>query len=329
MNASIHAKPNEQSTEKQAEYLTLGVLMSGVAALALSDFVSLMYWMLPTTAALLRLWRGSNFALSEMHASLIGWAGFLWVGLELILGRAWVVAFTDFLLILALAVTIEAATPRNHLHRMLTGLFLMLAGAVLTDSVLYAIPLTALMWFIWRASACLYGLEQRGGNLPIATVRHDMRMNIVMLLFTLLLFLLLPRFDIQSKLQPTQPRMETTGFSDQVQLGDFARNLDSTVVMRVESVNADDLNFRQQIMGRYWRGVVLSQYQQHGWKQRPSHRTRSWLTEQNLGILHLTLDTLQANFDFLLKTILMPSQKVENIIFKGSPNYSDGHKNRF
>jgi len=283
----------ELTKEKQAEYLTLGVLMSGVAALALSDFVSVMYWMLPTTAALLRLWRGSSFALSEMHASFIGWFGFLWVGLELILGRAWVVAFTDFLLILALAVTIEAATPRNHLHRMLTGLFLMLAGAVLTDSVLYALPLTALMWFIWRAAACLYGLEQVGGHLPVASVRKDMRSNVLMLVITLSIFLMFPRFDIQSKLQPTQPRMQTTGFSDQVQLGDFARNLDSTVVMRIEDLDANTTHFRQQIMGRYWRGVVLSQYHHFGWKQRPAHITQTWLPEQVLTFSKTSKQTIR------------------------------------
>jgi len=273
-----------ETNSNQAEYLTLGVLMSGVAALALSDFVSVVYWMLPTIAALLRLWRGSSFALSEMHASFIGWFGFLWVGLELILGRAWVLSFTDFLLILALAVTIEAPTPRNHLHRMLTGLFLMLAGAVLTDSVLYALPLLALMWFIWRASACLYGLEQVGGHLPVASVHRDIRSHLFMIVLTLTLFLLLPRFDVQSKLQPTQPRMATTGFSEQVQLGDFARQLDSTVVMRIESLNSEDAHFRQQIMGRYWRGVVLSQYQQGMWKQRPSRKTKTWLEGQSIHL---------------------------------------------
>ncbi|MDQ6991424.1 MAG: DUF3488 and transglutaminase-like domain-containing protein [Mariprofundaceae bacterium] len=268
----------------EAEHLTLGVLMSGVAALALSDFVSPIYWSLPVIAALLRIAYGRRFALSEMHASFIGWFGFLWVGLELILGRAWVVAFTDFLLILALAVTIESATPRNHLHRMLTGLFLMLAGAVLTDSVLYAIPLLALMWFIWRASSCLYGLEQVGGDLPTPRIRHDFRSNSLMVVMTLSLFLLLPRFDIQSKLQPTQPRMATTGFSDHVKLGDFAHDLDSTVVMRIESLDTDTIYFKRQIMNRYWRGVVLSDYHHHVWKQRASKQTRTWSPEQDVSL---------------------------------------------
>jgi len=272
-----------------AERLTLGVLMSGVAALALSDFVSPLYWGLPAIAAMLRWWQGSRFSLSEMQASFIGWFGFVWVGLELMMGRAWVVAFTDFLLILALAVVVEAATPRNHLHRMLTGLFLMLAGAVLTDSVLYIVPLAALMWFTWRAAACLYGLHQPGGDLPTAPVHMDIRAMLAMACIALLMFVALPRFDIQSKLKPTQPRIETTGFSNQVQLGDFARELDPTVVLRIESADVKksekNINdFRRQVINRYWRGVVLSQYRDYGWKQAPAPALNTWSAHQDITL---------------------------------------------
>lgn len=272
-----------------AERLTLGVLMSGVAALALSDFVSPLYWGLPTIAAMLRWWQGSRFSLSEMQASFIGWFGFVWVGLELMMGRAWVVAFTDFLLILALAVVVEAATPRNHLHRMLTGLFLMLAGAVLTDSVLYIVPLAALMWFTWRAAACLYGLHQPGGDLPAAPMHMDIRAMLAMACIALLMFVALPRFDIQSKLKPTQPRIETTGFSNQVQLGDFARALDPTVVLRIESADVKksekNINdFRRQVIKRYWRGVVLSQYRDYGWKQAPAPALNTWSAHQDITL---------------------------------------------
>jgi len=275
----FHAKAASIS---HAERLTLGVLMSGVVALALSDFVSPLYWSLPAIAAALRWWRGASFALTEMQASFIGWFGFIWVGLELLLGRAWVVAFTDFLLILALAVIVEAATPRNHLHRMLTGLFLMLAGAVLTDSVLYAIPLAALMWFTWRSAICLYGLQQVGGDIAVHAPRSDVVVMLVMMIMALGLFISLPRFDIQTKLQPTQPRMETTGFSDQVQLGDFARELDATVILRAEAVDMDSDVFRRQILGRYWRGVALSQYINHGWRQAPHKKMHTWIPEQSI-----------------------------------------------
>ncbi len=270
------------SSAAHAERMTLGVLISGVAALALSDFVSPLYWSLPSIAALMRWHIGRRFSLSEMQASFIGWFGFLWVGLELILGRAWVVAFTDFLLILALAVIVEAATPRNHLHRMLTGLFLMLAGAVLTDSVLYAIPLLALMWFTWRSAMCLYGLQQPGGDLPIHTISYDLRSTLVMLLMALLMFIALPRFDVQSQLQPTQPRKATTGFSDRVQLGDFARELDATVVLRAEPVDGNIDRFQKQTLGRYWRGVTLSQYHNHGWQQRPHKPIKTWANTETM-----------------------------------------------
>ncbi len=87
---------------RQAERLTLGVLLAGVAALALSDFVSPGYWLLATGASLARLAAGPRLRVTEMQASLIGWAGFAWTGAELVMGRSWIVAFTDFLLILSL-----------------------------------------------------------------------------------------------------------------------------------------------------------------------------------------------------------------------------------
>jgi transglutaminase-like putative cysteine protease len=265
------------ATLQRAERLTLAVLMCGVAALAFSDFVSPVYWLLVTTLAVLRLWRGPGFALTELQASMIGWAGFLWVGLELALGRALVVAFTDFLLILALAVAIEAATPRNHLHRMLVGLFLILGAAVLTDSVLYALPLAAFVWFMWRAAACLYGMDMPGGDLPAAPPRREGRVMAVMGVVIVLLFVLLPRFDTESRLKPTQPRMETTGFSDQVQLGDFARELDATVVMRVEPAPGTDPEaFRHAVQGRYWRATPMSVYVKNGWRRAGERTIRSW-----------------------------------------------------
>jgi len=265
----------------RTEKLTLAVLMCGVASLALSDFVSPVYWSLSVLAGLLRLWLGPRFSLSELQASMIGWLGFFWVGLELALGRAWIVAFTDFLLILAMAVVIEAPTARNHLHRMLVGVFLVLAAAVLTDSVLYVFPLIALMWFMWRASVCLYGLNWPGGDLTPVPAKRDMPTMFGMALLAGLLFVAMPRFDVHSLLQPTQPRKETSGFSDQVQLGDFARELDATVVMRVEpmqaGLSAEQIKaFRRQIEGRYWRGTSLARFTGRGWQRQGGVSIRHW-----------------------------------------------------
>jgi len=272
-----------QTPSPRAERLTLAVLLCGVAALALSDFVSPVYWCLSAGAAVLRLWRGSSFSLSELQASMIGWAGFLWVGLELIMGRAWIVAFTDFLLILALAVVVEAATPRNHLHRLLTGTFLILAGAVLTDSFMYALPLAAFMWFMWRASACLYleGLNDRAHPAPL---RHDLVLMLMMVIGVAALFVTMPRFDTHTTLKGVQPRMATGGFNDKVELGSFARSLDARVAFRVEPVNIDPDPFRKAMMGRYWRGVTLTKYTGHGWLRSEQQPMLPWRRGQDFII---------------------------------------------
>jgi protein-glutamine gamma-glutamyltransferase len=261
----------------EAERLTLAVLFCGVVALALSDFVSPFYWLLVTTAGLLRLWRGPHMALKELHASLIGWTGFAWVGIELALGRAFLVALTDFLLILALAVIVEEATPRNHLHRILVSGFLILAAAVLTDSVLYALPLLAFLLLLWRAAQRLYGLQHAGEALGLASWLTDARVAAAMAAASAVLFVALPRFDFHSALRPTQPRMETSGFSDQVQLGDFGRTLDPTVVLRVEPVHPRDaVRFRHLIQGRYWRGISLGRFTGDGWRRVPASMVAGW-----------------------------------------------------
>ncbi|MDX8413261.1 MAG: DUF3488 and transglutaminase-like domain-containing protein [Mariprofundales bacterium] len=266
---------------KQAERLTLAVLSCGIISLALSDFVSPFYWLLATSVLLLRWWRGSSLAVSEMQASMIGWVGFVWGGIELMLGRPWIVVFTDFLLILSLAVIIEAPTPRNHLHRMLVGVFLVLAAAVLTDSVLFVLPLMALLWFLWRATACLYGLHTPGGDLPLPAAKNELSGLVIMIAGSASLFFIMPRFDAHALLQPTQPRMQTSGFSDRVQLGDFAHTLDATVVMRIEPLEAlatptDRARFQHQIGNRYWRGTTLNHFNGSGWQRGNDKIIRSW-----------------------------------------------------
>ncbi|MES0372012.1 MAG: DUF3488 and transglutaminase-like domain-containing protein [Mariprofundaceae bacterium] len=266
------------------ERLTLAVLLSGVASLALSDFVSPFYWGVVVLVSAVRLWYGPGFSLTEMQASMIGWAGFVWVGLELLLGRALVVAFTDFLLILSLAIVIEEATPRNQLHRMLTGFFLILGAAVLTDSVLYVIPLACFIWFVWRASQSLYGMQLAGDDLPLKSWRSDVKVVLGMTVITGLLFIMLPRFDFQTYLKPVQPRMQTSGFSSKVQLGDFARTLDATVVLRVEAVGEEPELFRKKMMGRYWRGLSLVRYSGNGWEAVPEKRLTHWQKGSNASL---------------------------------------------
>lgn len=255
------------------------VLACGIAALAFSDFVRPLYWLPAAAMVLLRWWRGPRLAIGEMQASLIGWVGFFWGGIELLIGVPWIVVFTDFLLILSLAVAIEAATARNHLHRILVGIFLLLAASVLTDSVLFVLPLAGMVWFLWRATLCLYGRNLPGGDLPLPPAGSDLGGWLAMLLAGALLFFLAPRFSTHRLLQPTQPRMATSGFSDRVALGDFARSLDTTVVLRIEPVERSDraiARFHRLITGRYWRGTLLHRFTGHGWRQGPQPRAGRW-----------------------------------------------------
>jgi len=254
---------------REAERLTLGVLMCGVVSLALSDYVSPAYWLAVIMTGVLRLFWAERFSLSEMQASLFGWVGFVWVGIELILGRDFLVACTDFMLILALAVTVESSTPRNHLHRLLVGMFLMLAAAVLTDSVLYILALTAFLFLTWRAGRRLYGLRQIGGDLPLGPHRTDLRVFAGMLFVTSLVFVSVPRIGLGPGTQDSQRYLDVTGFSDSISIGDFARELDDTVVMRVEPLVAEDQlqKAKYRLVRHYWRGTSLDDFNGHGWEK--------------------------------------------------------------
>jgi transglutaminase-like putative cysteine protease len=267
---------------QQAERLTLGVLICGVVALSLSSFVDSAYWLVVMFLAALRLWRGGGFFLSERVASLIGWGGFFWVGFELLAGRDFLIALTDFLLILSLAVTVEEPTPRNHLHRMIVGLFLVLAAAVLTDSVFYIIPLSAFGFFMWRAARCLYGIRQPGGDLAMKGAGADITVAAAIILASTLLFVTLPRYGFGSILRNVQLQVDASGFTDRVRLGDFARELDATVMMRLEPVS-DEVKARRWLSGRYWRGIALSRYTGKGWSRFADPSVMSWSAGSDVG----------------------------------------------
>jgi len=277
-------------TRIQTERLTLGILLCGVVALAFSDFVSPVYWLLVMGVSLLRLVIGPRFSLSEMHASLLGWGGFFWVGLELAFGRPWVVAFTDFLLILSLAVCVEAATPRNHLHRLITGLFLILAGSVLTDSVLYALPLVVFLLLMWRACRRLYGIGLgsgfAGADLPIGGWQPDFRAFVSILVAAALLFFFVPRTESGLMFKNVQPKMEVSGFSDAVELGDFARKLNPAVAMRVEAPGQNPKQARVFLQGRYWRGVALSRFDGKNWRREADPLRRDFQPHHSAMIAH-------------------------------------------
>jgi len=95
-------------------------------------------------------------------------------------------------------------------------------------------------------------------------------------LLVLAIFIMLPRFDFQTYLKPTQPKKVTSGFGSEVNLGDFARELDPAVMMRVESVRMNVGTFRRLMAGRYWRGTALNVYNGRGWQRPSTGDVRFW-----------------------------------------------------
>ncbi|MDX8411727.1 MAG: transglutaminaseTgpA domain-containing protein, partial [Mariprofundaceae bacterium] len=115
----------------------------------------------------------------------------------------------------------------------------------------------------------LYGLRQIGGDLPLGPHKTDLRVLAAMLFVTSLMFVSVPRTGLGPGVQNTQRYLDVSGFSDAVNLGDFARSLDATVVMRVEpDVDGAWLpKAKYWLMRHYWRGASLDHFNGHGWEK--------------------------------------------------------------
>ena len=251
---------------RAVERATLAALAAGVATLALSDFVRPAIWLAALASLAFRFAFPRAGALSERGASALGWLALLAACAEIALGTAWIEAFADFLLLLAIVVVWEEPCPRNDLHRLIVAGFLVLAATVLTDSVLLAAPLAAWAALTLLAAARIHA--QRFARVPPAL---SARAGLVLFAVALALFVVAPRAGTNPWLAPRQPRQVTTGFADVVRLGSFARSESARIVMRAEAPGLPPRRARGLLAGRYWRGAVLSVFTGRAWRRAPAH----------------------------------------------------------
>ncbi|MFO7724995.1 MAG: transglutaminaseTgpA domain-containing protein [Oceanipulchritudo sp.] len=193
--------------------------------------------------------------------------------------------------LLTLFRAIRIRTPREDLQLLLLTLFLLLLTGVLSLELTFGIQLLAyaptamgLLFVInLRSSLEAADGEASGGGdfygngwlwllrrlrerIDRATILAGAGLFGMTMLFTLLLFMLLPRFDIGAALP--FPRLQTgmslTGFTDHVQYGDVVSILnDDSMAMRVD-VRMDETPARP-----YWRMVVLDAYYDGGFRVSP------------------------------------------------------------
>ncbi len=194
-------------------------------------------------------------------------------------------------LILTLFRGLQIRSPREDLQLLLLSLFLLIITGVLSQELLFGVQLLFYAPFA-MGQLFVVNLSVREPGVPLTQseervfrgfnwvelIRHIIKrldygtlisgiiLFLCMTTMALLLFILMPRFDIGAALP--FPRLQTnsslTGFSDHVEYGDVVSILeDDSIAMRVDVV-ADSPVARP-----YWRMVVLDAYYDGGFMVSP------------------------------------------------------------
>jgi len=176
---------------------------------------------------------------------------------------------------------IDARPRRTEFLLVALALFQVILASNLTDSVFFPPLLIAFLFAAtWtlivhtlRADAAEAG-DQRGANLALtpSLFRVTLLASSASVVIALALFVLLPRLHSSVLRAPNLGQgLATSGFSDQVVLGDIGRiRNDPTVVLRVETLEGEAPGTAD----AYWRGLAFDHFDGTTWSVTPPIRTR-------------------------------------------------------
>ena len=176
---------------------------------------------------------------------------------------------------------IDARPRRTEFLLVALALFQVILASNLTDSVFFTPLLIAflfaaawtLMVHTLRADAAEAG-DRRGANraLTPSLFRVTLLASSASVAIALVLFLLLPRLHSSVLQVPSLGQgFATSGFSDQVSLGDIGRiRKDPTVVLRVETLEGE----APSAANAYWRGLAFDHFDGKTWSVTPPTKTR-------------------------------------------------------
>ena len=176
---------------------------------------------------------------------------------------------------------IDARPRRTEFLLVALALFQVILASNLTDSVFFTPLLTAflcaaawtLMVHTLRADAAEAG-DRQGANraLTPSLFRVTLLASSASVAIGLVLFVLLPRLHSSVIQAPNLGQgFATSGFSDQVSLGDIGRiRMDPTIVLRVETLEGE----APSTMDAYWRGLAFDHFDGKTWSVTPPSKTR-------------------------------------------------------
>jgi transglutaminase-like putative cysteine protease len=254
------------------------------AALWITQQLALWAVAIQVVAILLSLWRRTSPFAWQTNAVVlnIGMMGVSGATIHVALqGGPATVGLAHFAALAQGLQLMDARPRRTEFLLVALALFQVILASNLTDSVFFPPLLVAflfaatwtLMVHTLRADAAEAG-ERREADLALtpSLFRVTLLASSASVVIALVLFVLLPRLHSSVLQAPNIGQgFATSGFSDQVSLGEIGRiRKDSTVVLRVETLEGETPG----TLDAYWRGLAFDHFDGKTWSVTPPAKTR-------------------------------------------------------
>jgi len=278
---------------KQLSIFTHILALIGFLTVAYSSNYSYLTFFIFTSVLLLSLFfdlRGRKEILGSTLNSLLSiiFAAYLIISV-LLFGEELFNVLIYFILLVQIIKLLGKKQVRDYGQIILISFFQLLTGAAITTKLSYGLFLLIFIFFSIVA-IILFNISNEINETKKEHIKTKIDyfsflssvgvIWIVIILFTTLIFLLMPRLK-GNYLSGTflQKELIKSGFSGEVELGRVGEiKMDSSPVMRVKFLNIDNNNLPNEI---YWRGVALDYFDGKVWRQTKEFNTKKYLKKQN------------------------------------------------
>jgi protein-glutamine gamma-glutamyltransferase len=295
---------------KPTLYLLLLIGMTGFALAARSPAL----WLVGAGGVLLNGWLVFNGRFSPLPrwvANLVTLMAFAFAAIQFRGGTTAILVVGQFLVLLQLVKLFEQRANRDYAQLLILSLLLMVAAAINTASLLFALLLIAYL-FLSLYSCLLFHLKvetdeaQAAISIPqekmnLSVLRQDQRylsrsmrrltgiVAMVAVTFAVAVFLFFPRGTGAGVLVPLQmhPKQSLTGFSEEVSFQQVAQITQSNELVATIEVFNTRTETRMRGGSLLLRGMVLDVYQDAKWTRSRAGDERE-RSVQPQGILFLT-----------------------------------------
>jgi hypothetical protein len=196
-------------------------------------------------------------------------------------GHAFIIALAHFATFTQGLQLLDARPRKSEFLLVALALFQLILASNLTDSVFFpALLVVFLLATVWTLLIHTLHAEALEAGDPLAAsrvttpglLRTTLVASTLSVLLALAMFVVLPRMhSAVIRGGSLAPRMATSGFSDQVELGELGRiRSDTRPVLHVETLSGDE----PASGAGYWRGLAFDRFDGRRWSVQPARRRR-------------------------------------------------------